>query len=138
VSDSRHREFIRLSFGVQSLDGNVSQVIDDHDWRLEGQEESLRTMLEGVELRSAMWSAHDGGDHDHCEFCWARMSNQPRTNEEYDRGYVTRDGRWVCEPCFEDFKERFAFATTISGAIKASDHSGSLLAPSRGRKHKDE
>jgi hypothetical protein len=112
VRASRHREFIRLSFDVQPLEGTVSQVIDHQDWRLEGQEPALRATLHGAQLCLLIWSAHDARDHDHCEFCWARISDHPRGDYEYDRGYVTVDKqRWICEPCFADFRDRFALIT---------------------------
>jgi hypothetical protein len=84
----------------------VRAVVEDNDWRLEGREQSLRTMLEGVAARRSAWWTSDGRDHDHCEFCWARISNHPRSAFEYARGYVTEDGHWICEPCFDDFKPR--------------------------------
>jgi hypothetical protein len=117
VHASLHREFIRRSFGVQPLEGNVSHVIDDHDWRLEGQELALRTTLRGAQLSLTVWSAHDARDHDHCEFCWARISNRPRAKYEYDRGYATADKqRWICEPCFADFRNRFALTASTTPA----------------------
>jgi hypothetical protein len=103
--------------GVQARPGNVSSVIDDQDWRLEGQEQSLRQMLQRAELRWTVWFSHDGRDHDHCEFCWARIWDRPRSDSEYGRGYVTRDhNHWICEPCFADFRDRFALATLGSAA----------------------
>ena len=117
VCDSLHREFIQLSFGVQPFFGNLQSVIDDHDWRLEGQELALRTTLCGAHLSLMIWSAHDARDHDHCEFCWARISDRPRGDYEYDRGYVTADKlRWICEPCFADFSDRFALVAITAPA----------------------
>ena len=92
-------------------------MIDDHDWRLEGQELALSTALRGAQLALMIWVAHDGRDHDHCEFCWARISDRPRAHTEYDRGYVTTDKlRWICEPCFADFRDRFALASITAPA----------------------
>jgi len=92
-------------------------VIEDNDWRLEGQERSLRRSLCGAELRLVSWSTHDRRDHDHCEVCWARIWDQPRADYEYDRGYVTLDRRlWICEPCFADFKGRFALVEVTAPA----------------------
>jgi hypothetical protein len=105
------------STGVQPTCGSVRFVIDNHDWRLEGQESSLRAVLRGVELRLVTWSTSDGHDHDHCEFCWARISDRPRAGYEYDRAYATLDQRrWICEPCFDDFRDRFALVV-ISDSV---------------------
>jgi hypothetical protein len=92
-------------------------VIDDHDWRLEGQELALRASLWGAQCSWAIWSAHDGRDHDHCEFCWARIWDRPRAHYEFDRGYVTAEQlRWICEPCFADFRDRFALVAITAPA----------------------
>ena len=41
--------------------------------------------------------------HEQCEFCWAKAL----TDKEYSF-YCTEDMRyWVCEECFNDFKEKF-------------------------------
>ena len=41
--------------------------------------------------------------HEHCEFCWEKAL----TDKEYSF-YCTEDMRyWVCEECFNDFKEKF-------------------------------
>jgi hypothetical protein len=91
----------------------VSQVIDDHDWRLEGQELALLTSLRGAQLFLMIRSSHDGRDHDHSEFCWARISDRPRAHCEYDRGYATADQqRWICARCFADFRDRFALVAS--------------------------
>ena len=59
----------------------------------------------GITLQRRPWRADANNDHDHCAFCWDKFA-------EYDgclhEGYCTEDGRdWVCEECFNDFKERF-------------------------------
>jgi hypothetical protein len=86
----------------------------DDDWRLQGQEK----YLQGAILRWAIWEPpREGWDHDHCEFCWVHfadhvLEDDPKTLLE---GYVTEDNyRWICAPCFEDFKERFGFAVRES------------------------
>ena len=43
--------------------------------------------------------------HTHCEFCWAKFSTY---KEDLKWGYTTYDKRfWICEECFNDFKDRF-------------------------------
>ena len=57
-------------------------------------------------------------DHDHCEFCWAKFEAaarvadlQPPDPSILTEGYVTVEGdgalKWICERCFEDFKDEF-------------------------------
>lgn len=86
-------------------------MLADNDWRLDGQEQYLRKFLRGAEIRFKIWLTHDDGrDHDHCEFCWAKIWDRAHGTEEYDHAYVTVDDRhWICEPCFADFKDRFEF-----------------------------
>jgi len=75
---------------------------EENDWRLMAQER----FLEGVALKRMIWKqSYDNWDHDHCEFCFAEIS-------EYDgvlhEGYCTLDEyHWICEECFEDFKDMF-------------------------------
>jgi len=85
-----------------------SERAGDGDWRLQRQER----YLQGVTLfrheyrqstKSASW------DHDHCEFCsekfTARGVDGPQT-----WAYSTEDEyRWICEKCFGDFRELFAW-----------------------------
>ncbi len=76
------------------------------DWRLNGQEE----ILMNAKLIAAFYVKHD---HDHCVFCWQKFMPEYerafRLNVDFvSRGYVTLDGcRWICEKCFDDFKEAF-------------------------------
>jgi len=74
------------------------------DWRLRRQERYLQGATfsrKKYAKRSERW------DHDHCEFCWATFSEREGDLHE---GYVTADDyRWVCDECFADFKERFAW-----------------------------
>lgn len=49
-----------------------------------------------------------GGDHDHCEYCGAKLSALPG---DLQRGYVTSDDyHWICEPCFADFRDELGWA----------------------------
>lgn len=72
------------------------------DWRLQGQER----FLHGVSLTQRTYSKYRADwDHDHCEFCGAKFSEN---SGDLSEGYSTTDGyHWICEPCFRDFKERF-------------------------------
>ena len=87
-------------------------MVDEADWRLQGQERYLRG---AVFQRMPYSPARDGWDHDHCEFCESKF-----TAEHYvdglREGYSTPDRyRWICPICFEDFRERFGWAVIESG-----------------------
>jgi hypothetical protein len=77
---------------------------DENDWRLSNQER----YLQGQVLRRKRYRpASSENDHDHCEFCWAKFMEGDRA-ETLQEGYATLDGnRWICIPCFEDFKDLF-------------------------------
>ncbi len=74
------------------------------DWRLTRQKEYLR----GAVLRWSKWTPRNPeNDHDHCEFCWAKFMEDDLP-EILRFGYTTTDRyRWICQQCFEDFKDRF-------------------------------
>ena len=78
------------------------------DWRLTGQEVSLA----GRTFRFARWSeTRPGWDHDHCDFCWAEISDDTTGHAAFHEAWVTADdgGIWVCPTCFDDFRERFGW-----------------------------
>ena len=62
--------------------------------------------LQGLTLVHQLWKpANPKNDHDHCEFCWNKFSYYA---DCLHTGYSTEDREsWICEVCFEDFKERF-------------------------------
>ncbi|GAB3396912.1 hypothetical protein GCM10027568_31990 [Humibacter soli] len=83
------------------------------DWRLTDQE----TYLEGRSLRFAGWTAYrPGWDHDHCEFCFAEISNDSTGHAEYSEAWVTADDgyTWVCPQCFTDLRQRFHWVVVDS------------------------
>jgi hypothetical protein len=84
----------------------MSQVPADDDWRLQGQERYLA----GASLKLMPWaSPNPGWDHDHCEFCWAKLAGQGIADALH-QGYATQGlEHWVCPQCFQDFRERFHF-----------------------------
>ena len=72
------------------------------DWRITNQEAYLKDQLlyhRKYSMYSQEW------DHDHCEFCFERFSEN---DQETNIGYCTKDKYyWICEECFNDFKEMF-------------------------------
>ena len=83
-------------------------VITQDDWRLQGQDWLREELLRFAHYRPQ----RVGSEHDHCEFCWVpfKTSDVPGTAKE---GYVTQDRRWICEPCYEDFKLIFEWVLEI-------------------------
>ena len=79
------------------------------DWRLQGQER----YLQGVALSKQTYKKYrEGWEHDHCEFCGAKFSEQP---EDLHVGYATADRyRWICENCFRDFRDMFQWTVVDS------------------------
>jgi hypothetical protein len=76
------------------------------DWRLTNQEK----YLQGATLHWRRYRApRPEWDHDHCEFCWATFFETPAP-DALQAGYTTDDEyRWICEVCFADFRDRFAW-----------------------------
>ena len=53
------------------------------------------------------WAANDDNDHDHCAFCWEKFAAYEGCLQV---GYCTEDEEdWICEICFNDFRERFGW-----------------------------
>lgn len=72
------------------------------DWRLQGQQK----YLQGVKLQFSVYhNKSTKWDHDHCEFCSSKFSNNPADQNE---GYCTLDkSRWICLVCKDDFQHMF-------------------------------
>lgn len=93
--------------------------MDTGDWRLRGQEDYLM----GATLIHKKFNSNrpkvlmpnedprQYSDHEHCDFCWHKITENCEHEEECStHGYCTLDGRtWICETCFEDFKELFSW-----------------------------
>jgi hypothetical protein len=71
-----------------------------NDWRLFNQENYLKDkQLKHKAYKPRLFD----GEHVHCVFCWLKI-------EENDEAfnYETKDeDYWICEKCFNDFKETF-------------------------------
>jgi hypothetical protein len=78
------------------------------DWRLTNQEKYLM----GVTLVRRQYRRYPKNpewDHDHCEFCGATFMVED-AGDVLHEGYSTLDDyRWICDQCFQDFKERFVW-----------------------------
>lgn len=82
-------------------------VVDDSDWRLQGQEKYLR----GAVLQWLRYSpARSNWEHDHCEFCGVEFTAEG-LDDTLREGFATTDRyRWICPTCFEDFRARFGWS----------------------------
>ena len=75
-------------------------------WRRQGQEKYLKgvTLVRRSYVRYAQ---NPDWDHDHCEFCYAKFMVEDHPGVLHD-GYATLDDyRWICDQCFEDFRDEF-------------------------------
>jgi hypothetical protein len=83
-------------------------MAQDDDWRIRNQD----SYLQGVRLhRTTFVSPTPSWDHEHCDFCWAKFMEVgvPGTlHEGYTHNMEFRQV-WICDSCFSDFKERFAW-----------------------------
>lgn len=88
----------------------MSQPPQPDDWRRQGQEQYLR----GVVLRHKRYVPYrKGWEHDHCEFCYARIS---LSEGDLQIGYTTSDHyRWICESCFADFRDEMGWRLENDG-----------------------
>ena len=73
------------------------------EWRLNNQIKYLYKK----EVKKVYFRKKGMNDHEHCEFCWDKFSERPGDLHE---GYMTMyrgQERWICETCYQDFKEMF-------------------------------
>ena len=77
-------------------------MIANDDWRLQGQEWLREEFLRFQQYRPP----RPGSEHDHCEFCWQPFRSAPAEGIVHE-GWVTTEQRWICDPCYEDFKLMF-------------------------------
>ena len=76
------------------------------DWRLTNQDKFFRNaklIFSKYTTKSERWN------HDHCEFCFETFCESSfNIKDSIDEGYCTLDSyHWICETCYEDFKEMF-------------------------------
>ena len=68
--------------------------------------------MKGLTLVRRRFVAVPGkSDHEHCEFCSGKFSEAV---EDLHVGYASEDSyRWICPPCFEDFREEFGWSVRV-------------------------
>ena len=74
------------------------------DWRMQGQE---RYLANAVLVRQKYRKYRNTWDHDHCEFCGVKFSEDA---DDITVGYATVDRyHWICEACYVDFRKSFGW-----------------------------
>lgn len=96
-----------------------NQYLKD-DWRLTNQDEYFL----GIKLYKRKYIRfNETWDHDHCSFCWGKFMVEDLP-EVIHEGYASEDSNhWVCEECFEDFKDLFQWEVIIDENDPISDAS---------------
>lgn len=81
--------------------------MSEEDWRLfRGQIEYMKGITL-VRRRYRQYGPNPTWDHDHCEFCWAKLMVHPYP-DTLQIGYATEDDyTWVCPECFAEFRTQF-------------------------------
>lgn len=80
----------------------------ENDWRITDQEDYLMK----VKLKKHSYKRYsETWDHEHCCFCWEKFSENEK--DGLTCGYSTLDEEnWICEECFNDFKDMFEWEVT--------------------------
>ena len=73
----------------------------NNDWRINDHQKYLH----GIALKKTTFKESAKNDHEHCELCWEKFSNNDGDAHE---GYCTLNNYyWICEECFKDFCDLF-------------------------------
>lgn len=81
------------------------------DWRLL----SYKGQLNGMEFELIKFNSTVSNDHEHCDFCFAKITDLDIKNEiVFKEGYAyinakTKKLNFICPECFNDFKEKLDF-----------------------------
>ena len=91
---------------MASLGRYETMTIEKDDWRLEfGKEPTFYSKFKWSRKKWAR--TRPNWDHDHCEFCWQKISDIDGENIQHEGWTNDEDTYWVCKSCFEDFKEMY-------------------------------
>ncbi len=96
----------------------------DDDWRLQGQ----GRYLTGAHFRRKPYTTRSQRrEHDHCEFCWDKFAEENLIPGALQEGWplvgstdFPDDNRWICPPCFEDFRDRLELVGEESSPERSS------------------
>ena len=74
-------------------------MMNKNDWRLTNQ---INYLFQKTLIKKHYQPFRKGWEHDHCEFCGTRIDSS------LTFAYATEDDyHWICEECYQDFKEMF-------------------------------
>ena len=74
-------------------------MMNKNDWRLTNQ---MNYLFQKTLIKKHYQPFHKGWEHEHCEFC------ETRIDSSLPFAYATEDDyHWICEECYQDFKEMF-------------------------------
>ena len=100
-------------------------LIEENDWRLSmGQGEGMENREFGYKefaKPSEKWN------HEHCVFCRHKFMENPEGMKDCSKqGYCSTDGKeeWICDECFDDFKEMFHLKVVGEGETNLGKFEG--------------
>lgn len=105
---------ILLGNKEKSVDENIIYVVSKifaiikcDDWRLTGQEQYMlfSKLVEIVPCEYISKLTDPTSFHEHCEFCMEKIEESDMSRHYY----TTNQYSWICEQCYNDFKEMFGF-----------------------------
>lgn len=74
----------------------------NNDWRLTNQ---MNYLYKKVLKKQPFKVYKEGWEHEHCEFCSARIDKNTPVAYSSDNNY-----HWICKKCYEDFKDMFEWS----------------------------
>ena len=77
----------------------------DYLWLKEQADSFWEYPVKGLTFKKESWI---GDDHDHCLFCWKKISDYALNGEVEKQGFHSTDRSWwACPDCFEEFKKYY-------------------------------
>ena len=61
--------------------------------------------LENLTFSKTRFKVDSTKDHEHCELCWAKMSEYP---DDLHEAYTANQGKiWICPECYEKYSDLY-------------------------------
>lgn len=82
----------------------------EEDWRLD----TYDGYLDGAIFTLEKFESTKSNDHEHCVFCWQKITDLINVEDAETEGYCTvyeqtGQTQWICKNCFTEFKNMFNF-----------------------------
>ena len=87
---------------------NIYEFYKD-DWRIFDQPDYL---YKAVCEKRKYTKYSETWDHEHCVFCWAKISEYE--GDIHECYHAIDADVWICEACFDDFKDMFQWTVAKS------------------------